>query len=267
MAISWSSASGCPLMGSVGVSARCFAIRRRSNTQPETGESTGSSGTSPDTADERMSDAGRRAASEAHSHQPHRMHYTCGRASASRPTYRHTREPSRVGGRWKEGMLPLCQPLFSTHTRYMTSRVVLTQTQHIPGLVWVLRQVLSKTPAIQTIVPAKIINTNKHRRVFDLKVTTPTPTGHKALARYQHRAQEVAPLLDHPESLSALLDFLCDERRQAHVASGAQCCHGQGEGVQVIQVKSKRCTSIEILRLELVFGLRGNLKGPLIAWL
>ena len=73
----------------------------------------------------------------------------------------------------------------------MTSRVVLTQTQHIPGLVWVLRQVLTKTPAIQTIVPAKIINTNKHRRVFDLKVTTPTPTGHKALARYQHRAQEV----------------------------------------------------------------------------
>jgi hypothetical protein len=49
MAISCSTARGCPLMGSVGLVPRCFSIRRFSNTAPDTGDTTGSVGTSPET--------------------------------------------------------------------------------------------------------------------------------------------------------------------------------------------------------------------------
>ena len=49
---SCSSARGSPVMGSVPFSRRYFVTRRRSNTWLETGESTGSSGTSLQTARE-----------------------------------------------------------------------------------------------------------------------------------------------------------------------------------------------------------------------
>ena len=45
-----SAASASPFVGSVPLSATNFSIRRRSNTAPETGETTGFSGTAPETA-------------------------------------------------------------------------------------------------------------------------------------------------------------------------------------------------------------------------
>ena len=46
---SCSTVRGSPLMGSVWLVLKCFSISRFSNTAPETGETTGSCGTSPET--------------------------------------------------------------------------------------------------------------------------------------------------------------------------------------------------------------------------
>lgn len=103
-------------------------------------------------------------------------------------------------------------------------RLVLTHSTHLPGLVWILRKMIEKADTISTVVPARIALTSlhdgfsmanvgamgtlliilrpkpsvmrnphldNHRRVLDVRVTTPTPTGYKLLARHERMVQEV----------------------------------------------------------------------------
>ena len=36
------------------------------------------------------------------------------------------------------------------------SRLVLTHTQHLPGLIWILRKLIDKSDAIKAVVPTRI---------------------------------------------------------------------------------------------------------------
>jgi hypothetical protein len=77
------------------------------------------------------------------------------------------------------------------HIDSKLGRLVLNHSTHLPGLLPVLRKMLEKSESIKTIVPGRIARVTGHRQLLTLKVTTPTPTGHKVLARHQQTVQEV----------------------------------------------------------------------------
>eukprot|EP00052_Salpingoeca_macrocollata_P001630 m.26639 g.26639 ORF g.26639 m.26639 type:complete len:506 (-) comp11546_c0_seq1:37-1554(-) len=62
---SWSTVSGSPFTGSVSLLARCFSISLRSNTAPDTGDTTATSGTSPLKAQVRDISSGARCSTTA----------------------------------------------------------------------------------------------------------------------------------------------------------------------------------------------------------
>jgi len=68
-------------------------------------------------------------------------------------------------------------------------RVVLTHSTHAPGLIAFLEKLVQQ-PAISSIVPARLATARGHAAQLELRVSTPTPGGHKLIARRGTTVQE-----------------------------------------------------------------------------
>lgn len=70
-------------------------------------------------------------------------------------------------------------------------RVVLNHSTHAPGLIRFLERLASEhADAISAIVPARLATARGHAAQLQLRVTVPTPGGHKLIARAGTTVQE-----------------------------------------------------------------------------